>query len=185
MDRFKTYKFFSLLFSYPERREEFFRNLREFYPFENKKPLENLEKLNFEELQAEYTKLFVAGYGITPCKPYQSVFSTEDRTLMGAATTETAKFFELFNLNVENEFPDKVNYQLEFMAFLLKLKEETPYVEDKRKLELLIREFFKRHILWMEEFADCILENSDVKPLKGFAKMFKNFLKREKEILKI
>ncbi len=185
MDRFKTYKFFSLLFSYPEERESFFKNLREFYPFENLKPLEDLEKLNFEELQAEYTRLFVAGYGITPCKPYQSVFSTEDRTLMGAAATETAKFFELFNLNVENDFPDKVNYQLEFMAFLLKLKEETPYAEDKKKLSLLMREFFKRHILWMEKFADCISENGEVEPLKEFAKMFKDFLKREREIFKI
>jgi TorA maturation chaperone TorD len=185
MDRFKTYKFFSLLFSYPESKEKFFKNLREFYPFENRKSLEDLENFNFEELQAEYTRLFVAGFGITPCKPYQSVFSTEDRSLMGAAAMETAKFLELFNLNVESDFPDKVSYQLEFMAFLLKLKDETPYPEDKRKLALLEREFFKRHILWMEKFADCILEHGEVEPLKVFAKLFKQFLKKERAILKV
>jgi len=185
MDRFKSYKFFSLLYSYPENREEFFQKLNDFYPYEDRKPLEELENYNFQELQAEYTGLFIAGYGRTPCKPYQSVFTTEERTLMGASALETAKFFDLFGLKIENDFPDKVNYQLEFMAFLLELKKQTPYLEDKKKLDLLMKEFFKRHILWMEKFVDCILNHGEVQPLKKLTEFFKRFLQKEREIFKV
>ena len=104
---------------------------------------------------------------------------------MGAPAFDTAKYYELFNLSAENEMPDAVHLQLDFAVFLLKLMEETPYVEDKRKLSVLYKDFFKKHILWMEDFADCILENTSIEPLKEFARLFKEFLQREKERLKL
>ncbi len=185
MNPFKAYKFFAHLFAYPERKEEFFKTLERFYPFEDKTPLEELKKVPFEELQAEYTSLFVANFKGVPCKPYQSFFQSEEKTLMGAPAFDTAKYYELFNLSAENEMPDAVYLQLDFATFLLKLMEETPYVEDKKKLSVLYRDFFKKHILWMENFADCILENTSIEPLKEFARLFKEFLQREKERFKL
>jgi len=184
MERFKAYKFFAHLFSYPEG-VSFFEKLEEFYPFEDKKPLEDLKAIPLEELQAEYTSLFIANYGGVPCKPYQSFFTAE-KTLMGAPALDTQKFFDLFGLTVpEGELPDKVSFQLDFAAFLLKLKEETPYLEDKKKIDLLFKEFFKKHILWMESFADCVEKNSSLKPLKVFAERFKEFLEGERKLLRL
>ena len=185
MNPFKVYKFFAHLFAYPENREEFFENLERFYPFEDKTPLEELKKFPFGELQAEYTSLFVANIKGVPCKPYESFFRSSEKTLMGAPAFDTVKYYELFNLSTGDELPDAVYLQLDFAAFLLKLMEETPYAEDKKKLSVLYRDFFRKHILWMEDFADCILRNSSVEPLKEFAKLFKEFLQRERERLKL
>ncbi len=183
MDRFKTYKFFAYLFSYPYT-EEFFKTLEEFYPFEDKTPLEDLKKFPFGELQAEYTSLFEVKPGGVPCKPYQSIFEGEDQ-LMGNAAVDTAKYYNLFALDTGNEYPDRANLQLDFAAFLLKAIEQTPYAEDKKKLSALFREFFKRHISWMERLADCTKEHTRVEALKTFMDMFKEFLQRERELLKL
>jgi len=185
LDPFKVYKFFAHLFAYPERGEEFFKNLERFYPFDDLTPLEELKRIPFEELQAEYTSLFVARYGGVPCKPYESFFSAE-KTLMGGAAFDTAKYYELFGLQLPpGEMPDAVYLQLDFAAFLVKLLEESTDPEDRKKIALLYRDFFKKHILWMEKFADCIVENSSLEPLKVFADKFKEFLREERKRLKL
>lgn len=181
-NRFKAYKFFAFLYSYPDD-ESFFNLLEEFYPFEDKTPLQELKKIPLPELQAEYTRLFVANYGGVPCKPYQSVFGPE-KELLGGPAFDTAKFYNLFGLETGNELPDKVSLQLDFMAFLWKLYNETPYRDDKQKLKLLMREFFNKHILWMEKFADCVVRSTDFQPLKELSEKFKDFLKEEKNFWK-
>jgi len=185
MDPYKVYKFFAHLFAYPERREDFFKHLEEFYPFEDGQPLEELKKVPFEELQAEYTALFVANIKGVPCKPYESFFGPE-RTLMGAPAFDTARYFELFGLEPpEGELPDAVYLQLDFAAFLVKLIKEATHPEDRKKLAVLYRDFFKKHILWMERFVDCIGEHSKVEPLKVLSGRFKEFLREERKRLKL
>ncbi len=179
MSRIKHYKFFAHLFDYPYG-EEFFKKLEEYYPFEDKTPLEELKKIPLGELQAEYTSLFEVKPGGADCKPYQSVFT--ERELMGNAAFQTVKFFELFGLSAGDELPDRANLQLDFAAFLLKAMEETPYLEDRRKLAVLFKEFFKKHILWMEKLAECVERYTSMEPLRVFMKLFKEFLQREREI---
>ena len=180
-ERFKAYKFFAYLFSYPENGEEFFQKLKQFYPFENRQPLERLEKLPFEELQAEYTSLFIARFPKVPCKPYHSFF--ESQTLMGNATFETEKFYSLFGLDCGDELPDRANLQLDFAAFLLDLERRLSQSDEKQKVRKIFNEFFKRHIAWMEQLARCVEENTQLEPLKELMKFFKDFLKREKNYL--
>jgi TorA maturation chaperone TorD len=180
-ERFKAYKFFAHLFSYPENREEFFQKLKEFYPFEDKQPLESLERIPFEEIQAEYTSLFIARFPKVPCKPYQSFF--ESQTLMGNATFETEKFYSLFGLDWGDELPDRANLQLDFAAFLLELERRLSQPDERRKVEKLFKEFFKRHIAWMEKLARCVEDNTRLEPLKGLMEYFKDFLKEEKKLL--
>jgi len=182
--RFKSYKFFAHLFSYPEG-GQFFKTLEKFYPYENRKPLEELKSLPLEELQAEYISLFVANIGGVPCKPYQSFFSAE-RTLMGAPAFETARFYDIFGVTQpENDLPDKASFQLDFAAFLIKLLSESKHPEERKRLEALFKAFFRKHILWMEKFADCVKGNTQFEPLKFFAEAFKNFLGEERERLRL
>ena len=181
---FKTYKFFAYLFSYPED-ENFFKKLEEFYPFGDKTPLEELKRIPLEELQAEYTSLFIANFKGVPCKPYQSFFGAE-KTLMGAPAVETAKFYEIFGIKApENDFPDRANFQLDFAAFLIRLISELKDPSERRKVEALLKAFFKKHILWMENLANCVGENTQIEPLGVLAKLFKNFLREEKKRLKL
>lgn len=184
-DRFKVYKFFAHLFAYPEREESFFSTLESFYPYGDKTPFQELKKLPFEELQAEYTSLFVANFKGVPCKPYQSFFTAE-KTLMGGPAFETAKFYELFGLSVpENDMPDFVPFQLDFAAFLVKAIENSTNAQEKKQLLALYKAFFKRHLLWMERFADCVAENTTMEPLKELTEKFKEFLREEKTNLRL
>jgi TorA maturation chaperone TorD len=182
MERFKTYKFFAHLLSYPYDQKVFFENLERFYPFKDRKPLNGLREIPFGELQAEYTSIFEVKPGGAPCKPYQSVFEGEGQ-LMGNATIETERYYDLFGLDTGSEFADRANLQLDFAAFLINAKEQTPYAEDKKKLDILFRDFFKKHILWMEKLADCITKNSSIEPLKELMGLFKEFLQKEKKLL--
>ena len=178
--RFKAYKFFAHLLDYPYDKT-FFEKLEEFYPFDDRTPIKELKKVPLGELQAEYTSLFEVKPGGTPCKPYQSVFA--ERELMGNAAFETAKYYNLFGLETGNELPDRANLQLDFAAFLLKAMEETPYVDDKKKLSVLFKDFFKKHLMWMEQLADCVIKNSEIEPLKRLMELFKGFLQEEKKII--
>jgi len=175
MDRFKAYKFFSHLFSYP-RGETFFENLKKFYPFEDRSPLEALLSVDRNELAADYTSLFEVRPGGAPCKPYQSVF--EGGVLMGAAATDAAKFYSLFDLSVpEGELPDRVNLLFDFAAFLVKLLEETP-PEGRARVFSIYKGFFERHLLWTLRLADCLEQNAP-KYLAAFAPLLREFLSGE------
>ncbi len=181
MDRFKAYKFFAHLFSYPES-GEFFSILEKFYPFEDKTPLEEVKKVDLGELQAEYTSLFIARPGGVPCKPYQSVFSAAGE-LMGGPAFGTQKYYSLFNLDPGNELPDRANLQLDFAAFLLKLIENAKEPAEGRRLEALFKDFFKKHILWMENLARCVEKNTSLVELKELMTLFREFLESEKKLL--
>jgi len=180
---FKTYKFFAFLFSYPDS-EEFLKNLESFYPFEETKPLEQLKKVPLEELQAEWTRLFIANYGGVPCKPYQSFFS-EEKELMGAPAFSSNRFYQLFNLDTGGEIPDRANLQLDFAAFLVKLYLEDNNPVERKKIEALYREFFKKHLLWLVELAECVEKNCSVEPLKVLVKLLREFLLKEKKKLRL
>jgi len=179
---FNTYKFFAFLFSYPES-GDFLNQLQRFNPFEDNL-LEELKKMPLEELQAEWTKLFIANFGGVPCKPYQSFFG-EEKALMGAPAFSTNRFFQLFNRDTGGEIPDRVNLQLDFAAFLVKLYLEATDPRDKKKIETLYREFFKKHILWMVKLANCVSEHTNLEPLKELMEKFKSFLLKEKERMKL
>jgi len=183
MDRFRTYKFFAHLLSYPYG-EIFFKNLEYFFPFGNREILEDFKNIPLNEIQAEYTSLFEFYPGGAPCKPYQSVFEGEG-LLMGEAAVNTAKYYTLFGLDSGSEYPDRASLQLDFMAFLLKLLEELQDNKEKKRVEILIKEFFKKHIAWMENLAECVIRRTQLEPLKVFMGLFKEFLEREKLLLNI
>ncbi len=180
---FKFYKFYAFLFSYPSD-GSFFENLERFYPFEDKLPLERLKRVPLGELQAEYTSLFEVKPGGVPCKPYQSFFGSE-RSLMGDAAFSTNRFFGLFNLETGGEIPDRANLQLDFAAFLVRLISSTSSPAERRKLETLYRDFFKKHILWLEKLADCVSQNGSLEEIKPFMEFLKSFLQKERERLKL
>ncbi|NPB05250.1 MAG: hypothetical protein GXO08_02590 [Aquificae bacterium] len=179
---FNLYKFFAFLFSYP-RDESFFENLERFYPFDDRRPLEELKSVPLEELQAEYTSLFEFRYGGVPCKPYQSFFSPE-RLLMGEAALSSARFYDLFGLEVKNELPDRASVQFDFAAFLVKLAAETDDPSERKKVSLLYVEFFEKHLRWTRELARCVEENSSIRPLKELVRRLEEFLSEEEKRVK-
>jgi len=177
---FKFFKFYAHLFSYPQNKEKFFQALEEFFPFEDRSPLEELKKIPFEKIQAEWTRLFVSNFGGVPCKPYQSVF--QNNTLMGAPAWDTEKFYELFSLEVpRGEMPDHISLQLDFLTFLLEvLKNPSLSPEEVEFIKATIKEFFYRHVLWILELAKCVERNTSLTPMKILMKELINYFENKK-----
>jgi len=94
-----------------------------------------------EQLQIEYTRLFITHYPHTVAPPYGSIYM--DYTLQSKFTEETASFYKTKNfLLVDNTIPpDHLVTELEFLA-LLSSKQDSD--GENRFLEDLFRPWFKR-----------------------------------------
>ena len=75
-----------------------------------------------EDLQVEHTRLFINAVPHVIASPYASVHYKGDGTLYGPLTEETKKFYHEkgFGLAIDNDLPDHIVYELEFLAILVK-----------------------------------------------------------------
>ena len=99
-----------------------------------------------EDLQIEYTRLFINGFPHVAAPPYGSVYL--DKTLRGKYSDEVLNFYHSlgYNLRENADLPDNIIYQLEFLSFL---------AEDRNKEGE--REFLRRFFLpWFSIFADRV-----------------------------
>jgi putative dimethyl sulfoxide reductase chaperone len=73
-----------------------------------------------EDVQVEYTRLFINAVNSTPVPPYASVYLDGDRSLQGRTTEKTLDFYRAhgFDLAVTGEPADHLQYELEFLAAL-------------------------------------------------------------------
>jgi len=75
-----------------------------------------------EEVQIEHTRLFINAIPHVVAAPYASVHYKGDGTLYGVITEQTKKFYREkgFALANDNDLPDHIVYELEFLALLAK-----------------------------------------------------------------
>lgn len=79
---------------------------------------EDLKNREQQELLVEYSALFLGPFS-PPVPPYGSVYLEEGRRLMGDSTMEAQKVYaEAGVKHEEEEFPDHIAIELEFMSFL-------------------------------------------------------------------
>jgi TorA maturation chaperone TorD len=73
-------------------------------------------------VQIEHTRLFINAIPHVAAAPYASVHYKGDGTLYGAIAEQTKKFYRSkgFTLARENDLPDHLVYELEFLALLAK-----------------------------------------------------------------
>ena len=80
------------------------------------------------------------------------------------------KYYSLYNLEVPEDLPDHISYELDFMRFLL----------EEGDIELA-KEFFEEHILqWVPDFASDLKNESRLKFYRFVANFLDDFLEREK-----
>ncbi len=125
-----TYRLFSLMFSYPSA--ETIQGISEMLQSDGYSKLRSpgaLMKVPLEELQSEYTKLFISDFPCLLCPPYESYY--REGIVYGNASVEVGEFYRRHGLNFsfEGEPPDILSAELDFMAitnnkaFLKRLKE--------------------------------------------------------------
>ncbi len=140
----KRFRFFSLIFSYPsEKILEELESLSREIP-EYSKIVEMLKTHTLEELQTEYTRLFITDHPTLTCPPYESYY--REGSVYGNASVEVREIYESHGLeyNFEGEPPDHISVELEFIAL----------TGD--------REFLNRMKEWVFYFADKVKESSEI-----------------------
>ena len=140
-------------------------------------------KDHFEELVADYAKLFVGPFTLlTP--PYGSVYLEGEKKVMGDSTLEVRRVYRRAGLDISNDFhdaPDHIAAELEFMYFLIFKEVEALSESDVgRAIEFLNqqRTFLTDHLCaWVSQFTEKMEEVAETEFYKNLARATRAFLK--------
>ena len=80
-----------------------------------------MARSSMEDLQVEYTRLFIYAHGGSSCSPYESVYAEQEKSLMGESALAVKRFYRVFKLRISHQFKDlqdHISAELEFMHFL-------------------------------------------------------------------
>jgi len=104
-----------------------------------------------EDVQVEHTRLFINAVPHVAAAPYASVHYKGDGTLYGVIAEQTKKFYrdKGFALVRENDLPDHLVYELEFLALLAN--------DDPEGQKFFLETLFTP---WFEIFKSKVLEEA-------------------------
>ena len=140
----RHFKLFSLIFSYPRQDViDEIKQMADDFP-ELRSALQRFTGMDLEELQVEYTRLFVSHHPTLLCPPYESYY--REGIVYGNASVEVREIYESRGLSYvyESEPPDHISVELDFLAI----------TGDE--------EFLERLKEWVFEFTRRVKEHSDI-----------------------
>jgi putative dimethyl sulfoxide reductase chaperone len=119
-----------------------------------------------ENLEADYASLFL-GIGRDPAHPYESVYVSQDRVIMGEPRDDVLRMYLKEGLQKVDWFKepeDHIAIELEFMAFLC-LKMQEALNRGTRDIGLRLietqRDFLEKHLKsWVPKFCDDIVKHA-------------------------
>ena len=139
---------------------------------EKKELLAEFAKSNdlLEDLQIEYTRLFINGVPHVAAPPYGSVYM--EKTLRGKYSEEILTYYQSlgYNLTEKADLPDSLIHQLEFLSFLAEDK-------NREKEEEFLARFF---LPWYSIFAARVKEDA-LHPFYPIIVGFIDFFTKEEE----
>ncbi len=156
--------------------------------FHPAKELDRHEKESYrfglEAFQTEYVRLFVNSREGVLAPPHASFYT--EGTLCGFAAREALAHYERFRITPntsENEPPDHISYELEFLSFLCAMEQEAideARKDDADKLREAEADFFCNHLFpWANRFCDRVVENSRLAYFQLVGVFTKGFLAHE------
>lgn len=122
-----------------------------------------------EEIQVDYTRLFINGVPHVVAPPYASIYI--DGTLNSTTADKTREYFRRHGFDITtNEFPDHLVTELDFIALL----------EDEKQgsSEEFLRLYFRP---WFAKFRDLVLAEAEVSYLKTAVEVIDFFTRIETE----
>ncbi len=104
-----------------------------------------------EDLQVEYTRLFINGAPHVVAPPYASVYM--DKTINGKFSEKILEFYQAhgYTMTSHGDLPDNLVHQLEFLSFLA--EDQNREVEKK-----FIKHFF---LPWFQIFSARVKEEAE------------------------
>lgn len=138
-------------------------------------------------LRIEDARLFI-GPRRLPSPPYESVYRTEGRLVMGESTVEVKKMYEKAGLQIVEQYtdlPDHIALELEFMYFLC-VEEANAWKKDDKPTALkhleMQKEFLDEHLMrWVPKFCDSVVNAAKLEFYRGLAKIAKEFIVSEQD----
>lgn len=171
---------------------EFFRNLLPLMVnSEMKQGLTEIEEFSSKlrdpdkirnQLEYEFNQLFVNPFG-EALYPYKGKYVDEDPSDL---FLDLRKYFGEAGLKLSEDFSDRddhISLLMEFMSVLCQRQAEMEANGDfdgANAVRNVQREFFRKHLLWVEDYCKKIEQSKDADFFKGFAKMVAGFLESEK-----
>ncbi|MDD2310170.1 MAG: molecular chaperone TorD family protein [Desulfuromonadaceae bacterium] len=105
-----------------------------------------------EELQIEYTRMFINAIPAVVAPPYSSIYLDKEGNLYGRSAVWAKQFYQLhgFDLAGEEDLPDHLVLELDFLGLLLEEGQEDA-------AEQFLSEHFRR---WFPSFKERVLNGS-------------------------
>jgi len=173
----EIYRFLALSISYPESNwlnddylsrliniletlewQEEADKLREFTPANTQ---------TFEDLQVEYTRLFISAVGGAEAPPYGSVYLSDSGMLFNEATEEVHDYYRQkgFQLAGEEQAADHISNELEFLALLT----ANDMLDDEQEF---LEKYFRP---WFSQFQDKVIKSAQLPYYVIIAKLISFF----------
>ncbi|MEN8140773.1 MAG: molecular chaperone TorD family protein [Thermodesulfobacteriota bacterium] len=128
-----------------------------------------VDEQSLEDVQVEYTRLFINAVPHVVAPPYGSVFI--DGSLNGVTADQTRKYYREHGFDItSNEFPDHIVTELDFVALL----EEGEEGSSEEFLAQLFRP-------WFDQFRAKVLEESQDAYISTTIKLIDFFTREEEE----
>jgi thiosulfate reductase/polysulfide reductase chain A len=207
--RAKVYKTLSYCFCYPDqtffidakenlpkiidycvRELPYKGKLRDTYKHLRSALLNELTMHPLEEIQTEYTGLFVYYPGTHSCYPYESIYIDKGKLLMGNSTMAVKRLYRDFHLEVSPHFsdlPDHIAAELEFMHFLSFNEAKFAAIGMNQYRDFCLRKemtFLEEHMLrWVPEFSERIKAESSLHLFKSLAQFTCDYIALEAKYL--
>ena len=147
------------------------------------------QNCDLEMLRIEYTRLFIGPYSL-PAAPYGSVYTENERKVMGDSSMDAKKRYQSFGLDISNsikEVPDHIAVELEFMFFLIYKEIESIKANDPEQAQEILyhqKSFLNDHLnMWVPDFTDCVIEHTGTEFYRNLAKATRVFVAEEIEYL--
>ena len=121
---------------------------------------EDLKSEPLEEVQYEYTRLFVNGYPKTACPPYESVY--REGTMLGESAMNVYLIYQDWGPEVSgDEAGDHLAVMLEFLYYLASLRDVADDDKKLKAVEEAIEGFWKDYLRpWLPQFAGDLTESA-------------------------
>jgi len=134
------------------------------------------------QLEYEFNQLFVNPFG-EAMYPYKGKYVDEDPSDL---FLDLRRYFRDAGLKLSEDFSDRddhVSLLMEFMGVLCQRQAEMEANGDfdgANAVKNVQKEFFRKHLLWVEDYCRRIEQSKDADFFKGFAKIVAGFLESEK-----
>ena len=109
----------------------------------------NLDEKAFEDLQVEYTRLFINAVPRCPAPPFGSVYLEAGHSLYGTSTEKVRDFYREHGFDIADPkaLPDEITLELEFLGLLA----DQGLEEDEA---VFLSRFFRP---WFVQFRDIVV----------------------------